>query len=296
VSITEVKILCLVRMGRKQKCINWLFDRQFLSRVTCVVSSYQPLDFPVPQDDAVIQHKYAGGKWPGIFDFFARNPDCLEHYDYFFFPDDDIETTARTVLEFFDIVTENRLELAQPALKADSYFSHIITLARSSSLLRCTNFVELMLPLMTRSILRQALPLFENTVYGWGLDGFWSNFAENRQTGVAIVDAVPVGHYRPLAGKNATTETAQYARNVMHAELNSFKEKFGRNALRPAMFSARLKSGKTLRTRARLILWNFRAISCLPSDHFPKKKTLYRSLRWAWREASPRRAISLKDV
>lgn len=285
-SATEAKILCLVRMGGKQKCADWLFDKQFLSRVTCVVSSYQPLDFAVPQDQAVICHEYAGGKWQGIFDFFAKNPDCLEDYDYFFFPDDDIETTAQTVLEFFRIATENKLELAQPALKVDSYFSHIITLARSDSLLRSTNFVELMIPLMTRSVLRQALPLFENTVYGWGLDRLWSNFAENPQTGVAIVDAVPVGHYRPLAGKNEATAAAQHARSIMHAELNGFKAEFGRNLPRPAMFSVRLKSGRILRAGAFLVLWNFMEIFRLPPDHFPKKKTLYRSLRWAWREVS----------
>lgn len=223
---SKKKILCIVRIGNNQVCANWMFDRALLESMTLVVSSYQPLTFSVPDHPSITHHEFKGGKWEGIFDYFKKNPNALKEYDYYFFPDDDIETTSENIQKFFAITEKFNLKLAQPALKPDSYFSHILTVQRNIFTVRHTNFVELMIPFMSQSVLEKSLPFFESTKYGWGLDHIWAQFADNPDRDVAIVDASPVGHYRPLASQNNQTTATQAAQHLMSQEYENFEKNY----------------------------------------------------------------------
>ena len=146
-------------------------------------------------------HYYNGGKWDGIWNFFAVHPDLLHRYDYFWLVDDDIEIEPQWVDKLFDYVRRNAFRLAQPALTHDSYFSHRLTLACPGFLHRHTNLVEIMAPIISRDILEKVLPLFEHTRSGFGLDWYWQRLVPDPSKQIAIVDSLPVRHARPL-GKN----------------------------------------------------------------------------------------------
>ncbi|MGQ5718419.1 DUF707 domain-containing protein [Pseudochrobactrum asaccharolyticum] len=223
---SKPKILCVIRIGNNQSCASWIFDSALLDSVTLVVSRYQSLTFSVPDHPSIIHHEFKGGKWEGIFEYFKANPESLKEYDYYFFPDDDIETTAENIQKFFALCEKFNLKLAQPALRTDSYFSHDITVQRRLFTIRHTDFVELMIPFMSQKILQKSLPFFENAKYGWGLDYIWSQFADNPDSEVGIVDSTPVGHYRPLAKCNTQTTTAQSAQNLMMQEYKSFEDDY----------------------------------------------------------------------
>ncbi|GEM_PF-2951534 len=223
---SKPKILCVIRIGNNQSCASWVFDGALLDSVTLVVSRYQPLTFSVPDHPSIIHHEFKGGKWEGIFEYFKANPESLKEYDYYFFPDDDIETTAENIQKFFALCEKFNLKLAQPALLADSYFSHDITVQRRLFTVRHTDFVELMIPFMSQKILQKSLPFFESATYGWGLDCIWSQFADNPDTEVGIVDSTPVGHYRPLAKENTKTIKTQSAQNLMVQEYKGFEDDY----------------------------------------------------------------------
>ena len=277
----QPKILCVSRIGNKQACSNWIFDSNLLSKITLVVSSFQDLNFNIPDHSSIIRHEFKGGKWQGIFNFFQENPSYLNDYDYFFFPDDDIETTSSNILKFFDQCRKHDLKLAQPALKADSYFSHLITVERSAFSLRHTTFVELMIPYMSKQVLQKCLPFFENTQFGWGLDFIWANFTDSPTEQVGIVDITPVGHYRPLAGDNSLTIQAIQAQETMYKELKIFLNEHGLQALLPSTFSAVLKSGKPINSVLHLRFWDTISLYKLPNSCFRKGKTALRAFRFS---------------
>lgn len=143
-------------------------------------------------------HRYAGGKWDGIHAFFNANPGLTDAYDFFWLVDDDIEATAKQVDEIFSYVRSRGFEIAQPALTLDSFYSHRLTLQCPLFSHRHTNFVELMMPVLSRNVLQQVMPFFRNTRSGLGLDWLWYRFVSNPAESVAIIDAIAVPHRRPL--------------------------------------------------------------------------------------------------
>jgi hypothetical protein len=154
-------------------------------------------------DEAKFLHYYKGGKWDGIYDFFQTFPEAQENYDYFWFPDDDVRATASDVERLVAVGSELGLDLFQPALDADSYYSHLITLAHPSFRLRYTNFVEIMVPMLSARLFSLALPTMAGTKSGFGLDLLWPQQAAqfpDAGRNVAIVDEVTITHTRPVGG------------------------------------------------------------------------------------------------
>ena len=143
-------------------------------------------------------HRAGGGKWHGIHAFFEDNPEALERYDYFWLVDDDIETTPGDVDALFDYVAGHGLEIAQPALSADSHCSYLLTLRCPPFSHRQTNFVELMLPVLARPVLARVLPYCAENWSGRGIDWIWYRFASDKRRAAAIIDAIAMAHRRPL--------------------------------------------------------------------------------------------------
>ncbi len=238
------RVFTLVRIGNRPEVTPWLFSEAFLARSDCAVSLYvdQP---PASCPQHVRQHHFIGGKWTGIFDFFRQNPDIVDAYDYFWFPDDDIESTPEDVCRFLDIAEREGFRLAQPALTPDSDHADRITLANPRFEWRRTNFVELMLPLMHREVLKKVLPLFEGRHFGLGLDWIWHLLTEDPAHQVAIVDAVPVGHRRPRR-KHLKQNMQQIDVDIASERKETLGELAIRRA-RPVVLSAKTREGGELR-------------------------------------------------
>ena len=149
-------------------------------------------------DGADYTHHAIGGKWSGIFDFFRTNPELLDAYEYFWIPDDDITTEPEAVTRLFERVRLHDLELAQPSLSLGCRHYHHITLNNDAFSLRRTNFVELMVPVFHRDLLKTLMPMFEGNWAGLGLDMIWPNFTRDQRSAVGIIDDVIVSHHGEL--------------------------------------------------------------------------------------------------
>lgn len=143
-----------------------------------------------------------GPKWPCIGDLLQAQPALVERYDAFWFPDDDLAVDTATINRMFALFRGFALVLAQPALTPESFRAHPMLLQRPGHVLRHTGFVEVMAPIFEREALRTCLPSFSRSRSGWGLDWVWPRLlgAERRQS-IAILDATPVWHTRPLGGE-----------------------------------------------------------------------------------------------
>lgn len=143
-----------------------------------------------------------GPKWPCIGELLAARPDLVEHYEAFWFPDDDLSADTETIDRMFALFRGFGLALAQPALTPQSFHAHPMVLQRAGHVLRYAGFVEVMAPLFDRPALRACLDTFTQSPSGWGLDWVWPLLATGgRDHAIAILDATPVWHTRPLGGE-----------------------------------------------------------------------------------------------
>jgi hypothetical protein len=203
-----VRGLVLIRIGKGHRC-SLLLNVPRNCRSWDIAVSYYDESTLEPSSVVEMVHRYKGGKWDGIFQFFSDFPQALSQYDYFWLVDDDIETDTQQVNALFDYVREHQFELAQPALTMDSYFSHRLTLCCPGFLHRHTNLVEIMAPVLSARVLASALPYFEHTRSGFGIDWYWQRLVERPESAIAIIDAIAVRHARPLR---------QHLRNNMRGE------------------------------------------------------------------------------
>ncbi len=155
---------------------------------------------PAVADGAVFVHMQKGAKWPGLEQTIAAHWDVIQQYRYIWLPDDDLLCVPEEVSRMFAIADELQLELAQPALTRDSYFTHLITLQHSEFQVRFTNFVEIMAPILSADMLAKVYPTLKGQVSGYGLDPLWARYAQMGK--VAIIDDTPVKHTRPVGGPN----------------------------------------------------------------------------------------------
>lgn len=191
--------LAVVRCGDKSLHRSWSGnDRRF-----DVAISYFGDDLQREFPEASFVHRGKGGKWDGLYDFFQQYPETLQAYDYFWFPDDDISASAADINRLLAVGQRYGLQVFQPSLDSQSYYSHLITLQHPSFDLRFTNFVEIMVPVVSKAILLQTLGLLKETKSGFGMDFLWPRLA-SENTGsserVAIIDSVTVCHTRPVGG------------------------------------------------------------------------------------------------
>jgi hypothetical protein len=142
-------------------------------------------------------HVYAskGFKWWLIKSFIEENFDWVNQFNYIWFPDDDIRIETEEINKLFNIAKQYDLWLCQPSLLG--YASHQITLPQENSLLRYTNFVEVMSPLMSLKTLLKLKESFDINYSSWGLDGIWSYMLGDPQDKIAIIDSIKMNHTKP---------------------------------------------------------------------------------------------------
>lgn len=141
---------------------------------------------------------FIGSKFEGLYDCIKNQDINLNQYNYIWIPDDDLYTTSENINNFFNIVNEYNLKIAQPSLinTGNKFYSHITTLQHKSFKLRYTNFVEIMAPCLRKDFLKEVIETFKLTKSGWGLDFLWPKLAGEKCS--AIIDATPIIHTRTV--------------------------------------------------------------------------------------------------
>ncbi|MFM8738958.1 MAG: DUF707 domain-containing protein [Cytophagales bacterium] len=139
-------------------------------------------------------------KWPMIQSFFNLHSSYLQKYDYFFFPDDDIELSRSSIQQLFKCAQHFNLQMTQPVLSLDSYKSWRVLRKKFFSGVRYLSAVELMCPLMTRDALIELLPTFNLNHSGWGIDILWGDIIRKKfgEKSIAVFDLIETKHTKPV--------------------------------------------------------------------------------------------------
>jgi hypothetical protein len=187
--------LVLARVGRNSLHHCWT-ERGRERDWDLMLVPYQDIDAQDPAECAV-SDVIPGPKWSGLRELLQRW-DGWRGYDHVWMPDDDIFATHDTIDRMFRIARTLRLDLFAPALHESSFYAHFDTMVNRRFHGRRVGFVEIMMPGFSRAALERLLPTLDlsQTGWGWGLDSLWPQLLEHR--GVAILDATPVIHTRPV--------------------------------------------------------------------------------------------------
>lgn len=248
--MTRNRNLVVLRCGDQSLHPGWSSPNRNWDLATSYFGSQDDKLFP----EANFTHRFKGGKWNGIYAFFQAHPETIEQYDFFWLPDDDIEATCQCIETMFQTARTYEFELAQPSLARGSYLSHLLTLNNPCFIYRRVNFIELMVPVLSRELLIKTLPLFESTRTGFGMDYFWHRFTSDPTKNVAILDNVTVTHTRPVGGALHKMLRAE-GLDPAQQELVTFLERYGDPEPSEAILGGLLRTGFCIRSPliARLI-------------------------------------------
>jgi hypothetical protein len=196
---TRRRNLVVVRAGDASLHRQWLDapDRDF-----DLFISYYGRSPGRHREDADHYEMRPGPKWPAIADLLEEHSGMLHAYDAFWFPDDDLAASGPVIDRMFAFFRAYQLCLAQPALTRNSFYTWDTLLQDSRAHIRYSGFVEVMAPLFSRAALEVCRPTFSESRSGWGLDWIWPTLCRQAGLGrMAILDATPVRHTRPVGGE-----------------------------------------------------------------------------------------------
>jgi len=204
--IKEKKVIDLAKL--KKCCVISAVGRNSLHREWIKESLDFDLHLIVYDDsfnnyynDTVFISPQKGYKLELVYNYLVKNPVYLEKYEYFFIPDDDIQINSANIAKLFKYMKTYNLSIAQPGL-TDSYYTYEHTIKCKSTLLRYSNFVEIMTPCFSRDALKKVLFTFNENKSGWGIEFHWPELISFSGKEMAIIDDVEAIHTRPIQSFN----------------------------------------------------------------------------------------------
>jgi O-methyltransferase len=219
-------LLC-VRIGRDSVFERW-FEADKPREWDLLLSYYAfPSGGPLPSAQVVS----LGGlsKFSAIKDIYDKDKNIFREYQAIWFLDDDIDLAFGDVDNFFNIMRELNLSLAQPSLSADSFRNFDVTTNCAECVARHSNFVEIMMPSFSQEAFQRCVDTFDKSISGWGLDYVWSKLlGYNQGHKMGIVDAVVAKHTAPVDTSNGPFYT--YLRSIgvdAYGEMDKLKREFG---------------------------------------------------------------------
>jgi hypothetical protein len=190
----ERDVLVFVQCGRG-------FDASYLEgprTYDVLLNYYHEGDVHPKADIAAFQ---AGTKTTSIRRLMELRPDLLLRYRAVLFLDDDVEIRAEGIEALFRAIAADKLDLAQPALTADSAtaYSFLKKPSVGAGVTRVSS-IEIMAPVLTRRALKSASWVFGESVSGWGADLLLGPAVRSAcgPASVGVIGSVVVRHGTPV--------------------------------------------------------------------------------------------------
>jgi hypothetical protein len=127
--------------------------------------------------------KRKGSKFQNFYFLFLNYYELISSYDYFFILDDDIIISASDIQEMFSIAERYNLSICGPSFLPESKISFLETVHKKDIFLEYTNFVEVNVPLFSKSALFNLMKVYNPILIGWGIDllYIWFNGSDKKE-------------------------------------------------------------------------------------------------------------------
>ncbi|WP_218777692.1 hypothetical protein [Acetobacter malorum] len=212
-----MKHLMLLRLGKKSIHKSWIYRLRKIMDIAFIY--YDDSNFS--EDSPDYEAFFEGTKLTGIKKFLDTNPNILENYDYFWLFEDDLVISHETADGIISFINKYRPVLSAPSLTADSFYTHPVMFQNIDLMLRGTDFVECMSPIMSREFLRDTLKEFEAYPI-WGIEYYWQHLLWEKRELAFIYDKYPISHTRPT-GHGSLYKNAE-GKNINHIEDNAIAQ------------------------------------------------------------------------
>jgi len=217
--------LIISPLGDQSICKEWLqgnvdFDIVFLYYGDNIETAQHYLKYT--------PHIYSskGTKYSLIKSFIQDNQEFISNYTHIWLPDDDVKISTEEINRLFGFAKEWNLSICQPSM--DGYVSHEITKPVKDSLLRYTNFVEVLAPMFDLDSLLSIYETFDENYSSWGFDYLWAHLLNYPKDKLAIIDDIIMTHTKPVGQdyshfpRQPWDEMAEllYKYNIIKQEIN----------------------------------------------------------------------------
>ncbi len=166
---------------------------------------------------------------------YLKNQDL--NYNYIGVIDDDIIFKISDFNYLLHIAIIHELDVFQPSISKDSYFSHRRFVNRSGLMVSNIDWIEIMAPFYKQNLLLACESFFLKTISGQGVDCYLMPVLQkiHHQNKTAIIHAVQIKHARPIRsheriyknGLNNEEEIEIIRKDALKlVELNEHKDKF----------------------------------------------------------------------
>jgi len=193
------KNLVIVRTGKKSEHLNWAEtpEGRSFDIIALTYSDPNELNWDSNKQDNIEYEP--GAKLGALHTWLSKNKSIFERYEYIMLVDDDIRTNHRDINRLFSYARTISLEISQPSLSRDSYYSLAITKRHPSFLHRWTNSVEVMAPIFKSQTLKKCLATFGINPNGGGnIEPLWNQHCTHPIGFIAVIDKITVDHIRKV--------------------------------------------------------------------------------------------------
>jgi hypothetical protein len=167
-----------------------------------------------------------GEKYHLLKSFIESNIEFISNYTHIWIPDNDVSISTENINRLFETADQLQLFICQPAM--DGYVSHEITKPVHDSILRYTNFVEVLAPLFNLESLLKIYKTFDLNYSSWGYDYLWAHLLDYPKDKIAIIDSIIMTHTKPVGQNYSRFPVAPweemnellYSYNIKKEEIN----------------------------------------------------------------------------
>jgi hypothetical protein len=122
------------------------------------------------------------------------------HFNYIGFIDDDIFFSITAFNEMLHIATQQSLNVFQPSIAKDSYYSHRKFVHQAGYYVTRTDWVEIMAPFYEQFLFEACQPYFKYSISGQGIDCYIMPCIQkiHNKINTGVVHAAMIKHTRPI--------------------------------------------------------------------------------------------------
>ena len=171
------------------------------------------------------------GKFENVDDAIRAAAEPLGAFDWLVITDDDVALPAHFLDRYLAAATAGDLVVSQPAHRFRSYTTYDLTRRRRGFVARQTGFVEIgPLTVIRREAFGELIP-FPPSRWAYGIDVLWAKIARDHGWRMGVVDALPIGHLKPVG--------ASYSMDEAIAEGRALLDRFDVHLNRADLFAER---------------------------------------------------------
>ena len=125
-------------------------------------------------------------------------------YTYIALLDDDQGISVSSLNRLLEIATENAFDVFQPAVSANSYYSHAMFVQKKGHLPEPMHWVEIMSPFLRKEIFESGEQFYKSNISSYGIDRYLFPYLQRRlnQNNTALIHEVSIRHLKPVTDGN----------------------------------------------------------------------------------------------